>query len=58
MNRFLSSKIKKLRKIKKQWVSIHKPWGQKVYFVDLPDYDNLGDSAIALAQINFLEKCF
>lgn len=56
MKEFLYTKIKKLRKIKKKWCSVHKPWGPKVFFVDLPEYDNLGDSAIALAQIKFLEK--
>lgn len=33
------------------------PIGKKTYFIGTPEYNNLGDSAIALAQLMFLEKC-
>lgn len=33
------------------------PIGKKVYFIGTPEYTNLGDSAIAIAQMLFLEKC-
>lgn len=31
--------------------------GGEVYFIGTPEHSNLGDSAIALAELNFLEKC-
>lgn len=39
------------------WKSLRIPFGKKVYFIGTPEYTNLGDSAIAIAQILFLEKC-
>lgn len=33
------------------------PIGKKIYFIGTPEYTNLGDSAIAIAQMLFLEKC-
>lgn len=33
------------------------PIGKKAYFIGTPEYTNLGDSAIAIAQMLFLEKC-
>lgn len=32
------------------------PFGKKVYVFGSPDYDNLGDSAILIAEMKFLEK--
>lgn len=49
-----------LNKINKNlmWIKNLKfPIGKKVYFIGTPEYSNLGDSAIALAQMKFLEKC-
>lgn len=34
-----------------------KPFGKKVYILGSPDYTNIGDSAITLAQINFIKEC-
>lgn len=39
------------------WCYIKLPIGKKVFFIGTPEYTNLGDSAIAIAQILFLEKC-
>lgn len=36
---------------------INKPFGKKVYVLGTPEHSNLGDSAIALAEIAFLKKC-
>lgn len=33
------------------------PMDKKVYFIGTPDYPNLGDSAIAISEMIFLEKC-
>ena len=33
------------------------PLGRKAFFIGTPEYTNLGDSAIAIAQMLFLEKC-
>lgn len=33
------------------------PLGKKVYVIGTPEYTNLGDSAIAIAQMKFLEEC-
>lgn len=33
------------------------PLGKKTFFIGTPEYANLGDSAIAIAQMLFLEKC-
>lgn len=33
------------------------PLGKKAFFIGTPEYANLGDSAIAIAQMLFLEKC-
>lgn len=33
------------------------PLGKKVYFIGTPEYPNLGDNAIAIAQEQFLCKC-
>lgn len=32
------------------------PFGKKVYLIGTPEYSNIGDSAIALAEINFISK--
>lgn len=40
-----------------KWNLIYRPFGKKVYFLGTPEYSNLGDSAIALAEMIFLEKC-
>lgn len=51
-------KIRKTYKRKKQKrIYITHPRGKKVYILDTPYYDNLGDSAIVIAQILFLQKC-
>lgn len=58
-------KIKKdfIRRIKKSKVSLEDkckyilPIGKKAYFIGTPEYSNLGDSAIAIGQMLFLEKC-
>ena len=39
------------------WRRIKFPIGKKVYFIGTPEYSNLGDSAIAIVQMLFLEKC-
>lgn len=33
------------------------PFGKKAYVVGTPDYTNLGDSAIAIAEMSFLNNC-
>lgn len=33
------------------------PFGKKVYFIGTPHYNNIGDSAIAISEMFFLEKC-
>lgn len=33
------------------------PLGKKVYLIGTPEYSNLGDSAIAIAEMNFLFQC-
>lgn len=52
------SRIRKTYKKKKQkCIYITHPCGRKVFILDTPYYDNLGDSAIVIAQILFLQKC-
>lgn len=41
---------------KERWNHFHRPFGKKVYFIGTPEYSNLGDSAIAIAERLFLEK--
>lgn len=38
------------------WKYLHLPLGKKIYFIGTPEYDNLGDSAIAIAEKLFLKK--
>lgn len=63
-NRLLSEICNQLHIKKKQWKKekrwfnlLQKPYGKKVYILGSPEYANLGDSAILIAQIRFLEKC-
>lgn len=52
------SRIRKTYKRKKQkCIFITHPRGRKAFILDTPYYDNLGDSAIVIAQILFLQKC-
>lgn len=39
------------------WNSLVFPLGKKVYVIGTPEHTNVGDSAIVLAEVNFLEKC-
>lgn len=49
------------RKIKRQyywWKYLRLPIGKKVYLIGTPDHSNIGDSAIAVAEIKFLvQRC-
>lgn len=36
---------------------LKRPFGKKIYVFGTPEYSNLGDSAIAIAEILFLKKC-
>lgn len=60
MLRLLYNQIKKLYKYgKKQirfWCFLRYPIGRKIYILGSPSYTNLGDSAILIAQIEFLKK--
>lgn len=47
--RRLKSKLKKY---------LRTPTGQTVYFIGTPEHGNLGDSAIAIAQLSFLNEIF
>ena len=46
--------VKNVQELKRY---IKYPIGKKIYFIGTPEYTNLGDSAIAIAQMLFLEKC-
>lgn len=39
------------------WKYITFPLGKKVYFIGTPNHTNIGDSAIAISEMFFLEKC-
>lgn len=39
------------------WKQYSLPIGKKVYVIGTPEYTNLGDSAIAMAQMRFLSGC-
>ncbi|MEE1057035.1 MAG: polysaccharide pyruvyl transferase family protein [Acutalibacteraceae bacterium] len=39
------------------WKYFSFPIGKKVYVIGTPEYKNLGDSAIAIAEMKFLESC-
>ena len=53
-----NNSIKKRAKVNFSFYkSLRLPLGKKVFFIGTPEYTNLGDSAIALAQMMFLEKC-
>lgn len=39
------------------WKYLSFPFGKKGYFIGAPEYENLGDSAIAIAETLFLENC-
>lgn len=39
------------------WKNITFPLGKKVYVMGTPEHSNIGDSAIVLAELVFLEKC-
>lgn len=57
----LKKRIKKSLAILKNNYAVKRyikyPIGKKVFFIGTPEYTNLGDSAIAIAQMLFLEKC-
>lgn len=40
-----------------KWKYFSLPLGRKVYVIGTPEYTNLGDSAIAIAEMKFLESC-
>lgn len=48
--------LERKRRLRK-WREIVFPLGQKVYLIGTPSHDNLGDSAIVLAQKAFLGSC-
>ena len=48
--------LERKRRLKK-WREIVFPLGQKVYLIGTPSHENLGDSAIVLAQKAFLRSC-
>ena len=48
--------LERKRRLKK-WREIVFPLGQKVYLIGTPSHDNLGDSAIVLAQKAFIKSC-
>ena len=48
--------LERKRRLRK-WREIVFPLGQKVYLIGTPSHDNLGDSAIVLAQKAFLKSC-
>ena len=39
------------------WKNLTFPLGTKVYVIGTPEHSNIGDSAIVLAELAFLEKC-
>lgn len=39
------------------FIKLNLPLGKKAFFIGTPEYTNLGDSAIAIAQVLFLCKC-
>lgn len=45
------------KRLWKKWRQIAFPLGKKVYLIGTPSHENLGDSAIVLAQKAFLEAC-
>ena len=45
------------RRQRRKWREIVFPLGKKVYLIGTPSHENLGDSAIVLAQKAFLEGC-
>lgn len=47
----------KYKKAKQLKGFVKYPKRNKVFFIGTPEYDNLGDSAIAVCQMLFLEKC-
>lgn len=58
MQLFLLRKLHgKFYEYKKKINLVKRPFGKKVYILGTPEYSNLGDSAIALAEKFFLEKC-
>lgn len=48
--------LERKRRLRK-WREIVFPLGQKVYLIGTPSHENLGDSAIVLAQKAFLRSC-
>lgn len=52
----LDARIERKRR-RKKWREITFPLGKKVYLIGTPSHENLGDSAIVLAQKAFLEAC-
>ena len=48
--------LERKRRLRK-WREIVFPLGQKVYLIGTPSHENLGDSAIVLAQKAFLKSC-
>lgn len=48
--------IKRLIEYIKYWLYLEFPLGKKIYLMGTPHHGNLGDSAIALAELKFLEK--
>lgn len=40
-----------------KWQELTFPFGKKVYVIGTPEHTNVGDSAITIAQIEFLKKC-
>ena len=57
MFRYIKKLIKHIRARLLFLYILRFPLGEKTYFIGTPEYTNLGDSAIAIAQMLFLRKC-
>lgn len=54
----LKSKYSSTKRYIKWWKFLRLPFGKKAYLIGTPDHTNIGDSAIVVAEFNFLHYFF
>lgn len=48
--------LNRYRKRQMNWLYVNYPLGEKAFVLGTPTHTNIGDSAIAIAEINFLQR--
>jgi exopolysaccharide biosynthesis predicted pyruvyltransferase EpsI len=49
--------MRNIKRVFADWRYMNFPIGEKFYIVGTPEHGNIGDSAIVIAERNFLNQC-